>query len=63
MSVIVLAGVGFSIAALTFALCAAWGFVRSASSAPRYRRTPQRHDGVASHTVHGATPFPNLLGK
>lgn len=62
MNPVVLAGIGFSIAALTLALVAAWGFARSVP-APRYRRSVDRHDGVASYPAQDAAPFPNLLGK
>lgn len=59
---LVQAWVAFSLFALMVAFVAALGFARSIPK-PRYRRTPQRHDGVASTREVSAAPFPNLLAQ
>ncbi len=60
---LVMAAVAFAILALTLAYVAAWGFARSVTPTPRYRRTPQASEGVESSPEVDSAPFPNLLRK
>jgi len=63
MHPLVIAGYAFTILALTLAYVVAWGFARSVTPTPRYRRTPHAADGVGSSPEVDPPPFPNLLGK
>jgi Zn-dependent protease len=59
---LVQAWVAFSLFVLMLAFLAALGFARSIPK-PRYRRTPERQEGVASTPEVSAAPFPNLLAQ
>ena len=60
---LVMAAVAFAILALTLAYVAAWGFARSVTPTPRYRRTPHASGGEPNSPEVNGSPFPNLLHK